>query len=191
MCSQLAKKADSELKALLSRANSFKTNYSFRLITGQFWFAGLFIFWRKRNKWKRLPFGNVLLWSYLYVAIMNLHGGRIKKNPKKLACGRRLVDPKPQSQPAEGHRGHLLVFLQYGMAVCPLRATAGVAWRSRWGRKRERAKSEDLWNSPRMPTWIFSVRFSGSDVNSDGANHPDHICRWAEQLNQIKRPSET
>lgn len=47
------------------------------------------------------------------------------------------VAPEPQSQPAKGHRGHLLVFLQYGMAVCPLQTTAGVAWRSRWARERE------------------------------------------------------
>lgn len=47
---------------------------------------------------------------------------------------------------------------------------------------------ESLWNSPRMQTWIFLVQFSGSDVSSDGAHRPDHICRWAERRDQIKRP---
>lgn len=47
---------------------------------------------------------------------------------------------------------------------------------------------DSLWNSPRMQTWIFSVQFSGSDVSSDGAHRPDHICRWAECRDQIKRP---
>lgn len=47
---------------------------------------------------------------------------------------------------------------------------------------------ESLWNSPRMQTWIFSVQFSGSDVSSDGAHRPDHICHWAERRDQIKRP---
>lgn len=55
------------------------------------------------------------------------------------------------------------------MAGCPLRATAGVKSRSRWAREGETREGESLRNSPRTPTWIFSDRFSGSDVSSDGA----------------------
>lgn len=29
-----------------------------------------------------------------------------------------------------------------------------------------------------------------SGVSWDGARRPDHICRWAEPRNQIKRPSQ-
>lgn len=79
-CSQLAKKIDSELIAFLSRANSFKTNHSFCLITGQFWFAGMF-FWGDRNKLNFfLPFGHVSLLRY--VVIMNLIRRRNKNQNK-------------------------------------------------------------------------------------------------------------
>lgn len=79
-CSQLAQKIDSELIAFLSRANSFETNHSFCLITGQFWFAGVF-FWGDRNKLKKcLPFGHVSLLRY--VVIMNLLRRRNKNQNK-------------------------------------------------------------------------------------------------------------
>lgn len=97
-CSQLAQKIDSELIAFLSRANSFKTNHSFCLITGQFWFAGVF-FWGDRNKLKKM----FALWPrFAFTLCRNNESASKKKQKskqnktekkKKLASGRRPCGP--------------------------------------------------------------------------------------------------